>query len=566
MDNSSRALVIVLFCALSMVPALAQNESFKKGLDAITVDAVKGELEFLASDWMEGRQTSQKGSFMAADYIASMFKIYGVKPAGDFQDLPRQRSFVMGGRGRFGRPEQVRTYFQNFPLIQVEPGDVQEFALKSTAEDVDQTTTFAYRTDYAVNVTTTGTSFNAPIVFVGYGLYDEKNGYDDYKGVDVKGKIVLRLPGFPGYRDTNSAAYKKFRPQPVEAGPMMQRAPRVNRNVRPQKLGALAIIDVNMERDPSIGWSSNYPFRFNTDTYEGDVPLNPYAMRLVLASDTLPEALTVIQVTPRVANEIVKGTDIVLSAFDDQVMKSMKPASKEIKDKAVYLKTTVHSKIVQTRNVVGVIEGENPDEVIVVGGHFDHLGKLQGYIYNGADDNGSGTIGMLTIAKACAATGVKPKRTIVFAGWTGEEQGLLGSQYFVEHPFKPLKNILFDVNYDMIGRNSTQDTAGVQVGMTFTESVPMFKDVTERMNRDYNIGLSLNIRSNPRPGGGSDHASFSAKNIPVMSWMAAMHPEYHQPGDQVEKINFEKMTRIIKLGFLDVWELANSDTKIGVTP
>jgi Zn-dependent M28 family amino/carboxypeptidase len=287
---------------------------------------------------------------------------------------------------------------------------------------------------------------------------------------------------------------------------------------------------------------------------------------LTLAGDTLPEALNVIQVTPRVANEIVKGTGLVLSAFDEQVMKSMKPASKEIKEKTAFLQTTVKTKIVQTRNVLGVIEGENPDEVIVVGGHFDHMGKVQGYIYNGADDNGSGTIGMLTIAKACAATGVKPKRTIVFAGWTGEEQGLLGSQYFVQHPFKPLKNILFDVNYDMIGRNSTQDSAGNQVGMTYTESVPMFKDLNERMNNEYNIGLVLNIRSNPRPGGGSDHASFSAKDIPVMSWMAAMHAEYHQPGDQVEKINFEKMTKIIRLGFLDVWELANSDKKVGVTP
>ncbi len=94
----------------------------------------------------------------------------------------------------------------------------------------------------------------------------------------------------------------------------------------------------------------------------------------------------------------------------------------------------------------------------------------------------------------------------------------------------------------------------------------MFKELNERMNRDYNIGLVLNIRSNPRPGGGSDHASFSAKDIPVMSWMAAMHEQYHQPNDQVERVNWEKMTKIIKLGFLDVWELANSEKKIGVTP
>jgi hypothetical protein len=566
MSISTRFIFFFALCLALSLTASAQNESFKKGLDAITVDVVKGELEFLASDWTEGRLTGQKGNFMAADYIASMFKIYGIQPAGDFQAVQRQRSMAAMGRGGFARPEQIRTYFQNFALIQSEPGEEQEFAITTSDEEIQKTTTFAYRTDYTVGVTTTGVKINAPIVFVGYGLYDEKNGYDDFKGVDVKGKIVLRLPGFPGYRDTNSAAYKKFRPQPTQQGPPMQRAPRVNRNDRPQQLGAAAIIDVNMDRDPSMSWATNYPFRFNTDTYEGDVPLNAYGVRLTLAGDTLPENLTVVSITPRVANEIVKGTGIILSAFDDQVAKTMKPASKEIKNKTALLKTSVKSKIVQTRNVVGVIEGENPDEVIVVGGHFDHLGKVQGYIYNGADDNGSGTVGMMTIAKACAATGAKPKRTIIFAGWTGEEQGLLGSQYFVQHPYKPLKNILFDVNYDMIARNSQQDTLGVQVGLTFTEAVPMFKELTERMNKDYNIGLTLNIRSNPRPGGGSDHASFSAKDIPVMSWMAAMHDQYHQPNDQVERVNWEKMTKIIKLGFLNVWELANSQNKLGANP
>jgi hypothetical protein len=551
-----RLFVFLLLCAVVTLPVHAQTDPYKKGLDALSVDVVKAQLEFLASDWTDGRETGQKGSFLAADYLASQFKILGIQPAGDYQVAARRRQFMFMGPSGGGRPERVRTYFQNLPLIQYEPGNEQQFALVTRTGNGEETTTFGYRTDYSVTVSTTGITVSAPVVFVGYGLTDEKNNYDDFKGVDVKGKFILRLSGFPGYKDTASAAYKKFRPP--DQGPFPRRGG-PNRNERLQQLGVAGVIDVIAGQDPSLGWATNYPFRFNTENYEGDVPLNPSQPRMALAGDTLRDNITVVQVTSRVANELVRGSGIDLSSFDEQVMKTVKPASKSINGKAAFLKTTVKSSIVQARNVVGMIEGENPKEILVVGAHYDHLGNRGGYIYNGADDNASGTIAVMSIARACAAAGVKPKRTIVFAAWVGEEQGLLGSQFFVQRPPVPVKDIQLNVNYDMIGRNSLQDSAGTQCGMTFTEGFPLLKEVTERQNRENNLGLALNIRSSQRPGGGSDHASFAAVNVPVMSWMAAMHAEYHQPGDQVEKINYDKMTKIIKLGFLNVWELANAE-------
>jgi len=131
--------------------------------------------------------------------------------------------------------------------------------------------------------------------------------------------------------------------------------------------------------------------------------------------------------TGRVINELFKGLDYDLADLEKEIQETGKPASRVLPGKFIHLKTTVNSKVIKARNVIGVLEGESPDEIIVIGGHYDHLSNSNGFIYNGADDNGSGTIGVMTVAKAMVASGVKPKKTIVFCAWTGEEEGLLGS-------------------------------------------------------------------------------------------------------------------------------------------
>jgi len=550
MKKLTTVLLITAFMAVSVSYIVAQHDPKEMGLNAITMAAVKGQLEFLASDWTEGRMTGQKGCYMAADYIASMFKVYGIKPAGDIESFRFSRSFMTRGVS----PERNRTYFQNFSLIEYSPGDNHEFSVTSGKQVIN----FAYRTDFSVQTSDVGTELNAPVVFVGYGFVDEENKYNDFKDVDVKGKVILRLSGYPGHRDTASAAYKKFTPQDRRARFRISRS----KNNDAEKYGAIAVIEVNPEQDYSRSWSANYPFRYNTRMYEGDKRRASFSdTRMSLPGDTLSDRMNTINITMRVANEIVKGTGVSFADFEKYAMEKMKPASKTLTGKSVFLKTTVNSKIIQARNVVGVIEGEDPDEIIVIGGHYDHLGKHDGYIWNGADDNASGTVGVMTIAKAFMATGVKPKKTIVFAAWTGEEKGLLGSKYFAENPYKPVENINLYLNYDMISRDSRNDSSGVKCSMNYTEAYSQLKEVTIEHNDRYNLGLDISFRASERPSGGSDHSSFAAKDIPVFYFMAGFPPEYHQPDDHISLVNWDKMAKIIKLGFLDIWKFANTDWK-----
>ncbi|NCB06965.1 MAG: M28 family peptidase, partial [Bacteroidia bacterium] len=169
------------------------------------------------------------------------------------------------------------------------------------------------------------------------------------------------------------------------------------------------------------------------------------------------------------------------------------------------------------------------------------------------------TVGVITIAKAFAATGKKPEKSIVFAAWTGEEKGLFGSKYFVQQAQKIGMNLVLNLNYDMIARDTDNDTAKNKAMMTYTKAYPGIEELTKKNIAGHNINLEVDYRAAERPAGGSDHAPFAEIGVPVFYFMAAMHPDYHQPSDELSKINWEKMTNIIRIGFLNTWELANSN-------
>ncbi|MCF6359064.1 MAG: M20/M25/M40 family metallo-hydrolase, partial [Draconibacterium sp.] len=269
--------------------------------------------------------------------------------------------------------------------------------------------------------------------------------------------------------------------------------------------------------------------------------------------------------TPRVANEIISGTGVDFEEFEKTVAEKMEPASQKLEGKSVAFKTSVKSEIVKARNVVGIIEGEKTDEFVVVGGHYDHLGKFDGWIWNGADDNGSGTVGVMTIAKAFKATGKKPEKSVIFAAWTGEEKGLFGSKYFVEQAQKNNMNIVLNLNYDMIARDPKIDTLKNKAAMTYTKANEGIEEITKKHIADNDINLDLSYRASEKPRGGSDHAPFAEAGIPIFYFMAAMHPDYHQPSDELDKVNWEKMLNIIRIGFLNTWEFANSDEYLKTT-
>ncbi len=236
--------------------------------------------------------------------------------------------------------------------------------------------------------------------------------------------------------------------------------------------------------------------------------------------------------------------------------------------------------LVRVSNVIGYIEGSDPelkDEVFVIGAHFDHLGYWEDYIYNGADDNGSGSVGVMNIAKAMSVNPIKPKRTIVFCLWTGEEKGLLGSRYYVANPLYPMDKTIGYLNYDMISRafdseTITRSIRRYQVPGTeelvkkirpdqFT-TVNVTRDsglyeLTREMN-EY-VGLDLAFRENDLGvgSGGSDHASFASVKKPFVYYMAAMTSDYHQPGDSVDKVSGELIAKISQIGYLTVFAFAN---------
>lgn len=540
-----------MFLLFAAVTVFSQSE-VQKGLNAITLDAVKGQLEFLASDWTEGRAVGTRGEYIAGDYIASMFKVCGIQPFGDEERIMPSRREMMQG----ARPQVYKTYFQNFTLLEYNPGDVQKFSVITSAAGSRNAVDFGYRSDFSVRTATVGQSAEAPIVFIGYGFTSDDASYDDFKKMDVRGKIAVMLEGFPGYKDTSSVAWKKFAPKERMEQYRMER----DKMARLEKLGVVAVIQVNPDINPLLSWAQNSIYPVKGTYYEADQPLRSYYdKRMSMMGDTLAANIPVFTVTPRAAHALLEGSGIILSEFEKTVAQKVQPVSKNLPGKSVAFKTTVDSKIVKIRNVVGYIEGENKDEYIVVGGHYDHLGKFDGWTWNGADDNASGTVGVMTIAKAFAATGKKPEKSIVFAAWTGEEKGLFGSKYFVQQAQKNGMNLVLNLNYDMIARDTDADTAKNKAMMTYTKAYPGIEELTRKNIAGHNINLEVDYRAAERPAGGSDHAPFAEIGVPVFYFMAAMHPDYHQPSDELSKINWEKMTNIIRIGFLNTWELANSN-------
>lgn len=227
-------------------------------------------------------------------------------------------------------------------------------------------------------------------------------------------------------------------------------------------------------------------------------------------------------------------------------------------DSIAELKKKVHQKL-SMNNVLGAIPGKNKNEYVIVGAHFDHLGidpALDGdQIYNGADDNASGVSAVLQIARAFVASGQQPERTVILAFWDGEEKGLLGSKYFIQTcPF--LSQIKGYLNFDMIGRNNKPQQPK-QVVYFYTESHPAFGRWLKEDIQKYKLQIEPDYRPWDKPVGGSDNASFAKVGIPIIWYHTDGHPDYHQPSDHTDRLNWEKVVEITKASFLNVWKLAN---------
>jgi len=511
------------------------EESTKKGLESINEAVLKAQLSFLASDWMEGRETGEKGEFLSADYIASMLQLYGVKPGGNFSQM-RGIATASGPGGQ--------SYFQNFSLLKTSPGDEQVLKVKWKDGEMLKTTNFTYNVDFTVRPSDPAIEIEAPVVFAGYGIKSDKLKYNDFNKLDLKGKFILRVTGSPEFiRKSLSATELSAATREIET---------IARD-----MGAIGIIEFNPESAVAGGATERKDF-LNMSPSEGSPrsgkPQASYSIPTKKGQDNLIR----VTISAKTANEIFKGTGIVLEDFLKKVNANELVTIPVFKGKNIYLKTTVKTSTVAVRNIIGIIEGEKKDQIVVIGAHYDHLGMGNGYLWNGADDNGSGTVAVMTIARAIMATGKKPQKTIILALWTAEEKGLLGSRYYVENLTYPLADLKLHLNFDMISRY-VSDTEPKKVTMTYTSTQTGFKDLTENNLKKYGIDLIVDYQASPAPTGGSDHRSFVAAGVPIMRFKPGHREEYHTPGDEIRTINWDIMEKIIKISFANLWELSNSD-------
>ncbi len=531
--------IFALFSGLTNV--YAQNAEL--GLSTITESSLKAQLNILAADWMEGREAGTKGEYMAGDYIASMFQVFGIEPFGDAEYLTpsrqqRDRGFMM---------QALPTYFQKFNIVKYKLSDEQGLSLSYGIDGSQKKNSYEYGIDYSVSNVETDLEINAPVVFVGYGIKDEKSGYNDFAKVDVKGKIIARLDGYPGYLDSLSPAYKK-----IKIDGLWDLKDRLVR-----ESGAIAVITISRTPEKQFVQPSNLPFYYKSGEYEGDTkPQRYYDYRAYQATDSISKAIPQIRLSARIQNELLRLASINVNEFEQRVKYDLRPESKEIQGSKVGLSVGVQSELIGVRNVLGIIEGEKKDEFVVVGAHYDHVGKYNGYIYNGADDNGSGVVGVIAIARAIKASGRKPDKSIIFAAWTAEERGLLGSNFFVRNN-DPSRKLLFNLNMDMISRSTENDSLKNSLSLGYTKKYGGFRDLIDSIISQYGLSLKIKYNVSEKPVGGSDYSSFSEAGLPIISFFSGMHPDYHQPSDELEKINWKKMEHIVKLGFLTTYQIAN---------
>ena len=523
-------ILITTVTALIFQPCFGQDDYIEKGLKAISQDVLKAQMGFLASDWTEGRKAGEKGEYIAGDYIASMLQLFGVEPGGDY----------IRRRGYYSSPE--RTYFQNFTLLKTVQGNNHEMKIISDDGASLRTVNLTFNTDFFFRSSGRQTELEAPVVFVGYGFKNETLRYDDFSNINVRGKFILKISGVPEF------AREKLSPSDLSAS--MRETERMLREE-----GAAGVLDFNPDM-ASAGIPQEIEFLNMSPAEDGPRYWNP-DIRYTLPERTGYRSFPVISISSKAADEILNGTGIDYNEYKKEADTGKQTKFSSLTSKKIYFKNDVTCTPVQVRNVIGIIEGNDPEQIMVLGAHYDHLGMSNGFLWNGADDNASGTIGVLTLAKAIMETGKKPEKTIIIALWTAEEEGLLGSRYYVDKLSYPKEHLRLNLNFDMISRYVSDDEPN-KVTMTYTSSCPEFQKLTENNLEKYGINLDVVYESSDDPPGGSDHRSFVAAGIPIMRFKPGHREEYHTPADETETIDWDIMEKIVKISFTNIWELANS--------
>lgn len=441
-------------------------------------------LTILASDSLQGRKPNERGGSLAASYISAKMQSYKLKAYSDFD-----------------------YYFQIF--------QIQEHTVKKTSLQIKKrnhsTISLSSEKDFEVTPTANSTQKKqAEVVFASYGLNLSKDNHDDYKNLDVKNKIVVVLSGFPGARDSTSATYKKFKKIFPEENDLEE-----TKLKTAISKGAVALIIIETKENFKLQNKENEVFHS--------------------LEDATTTAIPVFRINKTTAENLFSKSDNPLkSDLTSTLLKKIKiNFSIEIK----------HERL-DVGNVIGLISGKDTTKTIIVGAHYDHLGIINDSIYNGADDNASGTSGMLALAKKWSESNIKPEYNILFAAWTAEEMGLLGSEYFVQNFDFNNQKILLAINMDMISRSAPEDKTHRILSIGTQKGSDNLKEIATLSNNKLAKPFSLDLWETDGHSG-SDYASFTAKGIPVMTFFSGFHEDYHTPRDKVSKVDLDKIQDVL---------------------
>ena len=468
-------------------------------------------LSHLASDYFKGRDTPSEGLDSAARFIIEELKAAGLQP-------------VNG------------SYYHNYVLERVDldtpsvlrigkDGAMQDFAVKTDFVPFEQTGAAALT--------------SSKVVFAGFGITAPEYNYDDYAGLDVKGAVVVVVRNEPEHpTDTvwfNGKRWTRYSSSREKV-----------RNAKVRGAAALLMIDAARLRKKltvaGFPWPSLFP------------RMKASALPLTLP-DEQGTGMPVIHVGDAVVNSLFGSVGSVMDrviAIDS----TKTPASFAVDGFNVAIDVRLRRDTVRARNIVSYVRGsEVPDEYVIMGAHYDHIGVTSDTattdkIYNGADDNGSGTTGLLLAAKAIAQSRVKPKRSMLFIHFSGEEKGLLGSKAYARNPLLPLDKCVAMINTDMIGR-CVNNKLSIGGNTRCPDLARINEEENSRMARSFDLTYDIEsyfFRS--------DQASFAMKKIPVIFYFTGEHEDYHKLTDEVAKIEFDSMIGIMRLATSTAWRAA----------
>lgn len=490
-EINMKKLILIIFAAL-------QTVSFSQVVDSpeITKAEIYDHIKYLASDELEGRFTGTEQCRIAAEYIAREFKKAGLQPA-------------FNG-----------SYFQEFPFISdIKLGD------NYCNFSGEETLSLEVQKDFIPLPFSDNLSIEGKIIFAGFGISSKENNYDDYENIDVKNKIVIVFRNHPDVNTPHS---------PLEQYAGLRYKATVARDK-----GAVGVIFVN-----------------TSDKNDND---NLFKLEYDGASKV--KGISIIQIKRDAFQKLLSKLGLNAEELEKQITVNKKPYSFEISTTA-RIRTEVFEIESISWNVGGFLKGSNEkfsDEYLVIGAHFDHLGwgkqnsLYQGepMIHNGADDNASGTAGVLELAEKFSSEKNNLKRSVLFFAFSGEELGLLGSNYLVNNFPIPIEKVVTMINMDMIGR--LKDSSLIIYG---TGTSIKWKDI---LNENNSFGFKLTF--NDEGFGPSDHSSFYGKKIPVLFFFTGTHYDYHKPSDDFDKINSEGQEKVLKYIYSVASEINNSEIK-----